>query len=172
MYKKKNVTKLFILLLIAIAFSIFTQNNVNATTTTTANGQIYELNENSDTIKDDKILEYDARTKETREVDMQELRELNSLLRKNTDCTMGYTPKKNNLTPSIIEPRAIFNRVYNVTADPNYITCRVSLNGNEANGSASLVGKNLALTAAHCIFDSNNNFYNWECYPAYARWSI
>lgn len=56
----------------------------------------------------------------------------------------------------------------------NRKNCRVTFEGTY-NGeygtfaaSAVLVGNNLALTAAHCVMDSNGNIHpNWKIYPRY-----
>lgn len=48
-----------------------------------------------------------------------------------------------------------------------YRLCRLTINGGLNSGSGFLVGPKLLLTAAHCIYDDNNNIMPVIFYPAY-----
>lgn len=169
--------KLFITLLISISFCIlFSTNNVKATN---INEKIEELEE-----KGLMITEYDAETKQTREIAISEFKQIVSSLYNlnngNTITTLeGYDPQekitlKNNLIPyqkSTDDER--FNKVINTNAIPCKYTCRLGYrdrNNGFKVGSGSLVGPNLLLTAAHCIYDEKDDnfiYQGWMCYPRY-----
>lgn len=48
-----------------------------------------------------------------------------------------------------------------------YRLCRLTINGGLNSGTGFLVGPKLLLTAAHCIYDENNNIMPVVFYPAY-----
>ncbi len=48
-----------------------------------------------------------------------------------------------------------------------YRLCRLTINGGLSSGTGFLVGPKLLLTAAHCIYDENNNIMPVVFYPAY-----
>ena len=167
----KKLTKLIFLLFLFFSFLSFSNLKVNANTENIQPYQVTdEMVENLEKMqksvgRDEKIMKYDARTKKTTEVDMQELRQINTLKSKSSNVTEGYTLNKVNSKLNTLQPKAVFNRVYDVTADPNFHTGLISISGKNA-GTGFLVGRNLVLTAAHCVMDDNNEFYDWRFYPA------
>ena len=169
----KKLTKLIFLLFLFFSFLSFSNLKVNANTENIQPYQVTdEMVENLEKMqksvgRDERIMKYDARTKKTTEVDMQELRQINTLKSKSSNVTEGYTLNKVNSKLNTLQPKAVFNRVYDVTADPNFHTGLISISGKNA-GTGFLVGRNLVLTAAHCVMDDNNEFYDWRFYPAYA----
>lgn len=168
---KKLATKVLIILLLIFSFLIFSNMEVNAETIEPyqiTDEMVENLEEiEKSVIREEKIMKYDTRTKETTEVDIQELKQINTLKNNSSNVTKAYTPSKINTKLDTLQPRAVFNRVYDVTADPNFHTGLISISGKNE-GTGFLVGRNLVLTAAHCVMDDNNEFYDWRFYPAYA----
>ena len=164
--------KLFILVLLFItSFFIFSKKEVKAVEIApdqVTDEMIKQLEKMEKSVsKEEKIMKYDSRTKQTTEVNMQEIKQLSKLRNSNSNTTNEYNPIRVNTNLETIQPRAVFNRVYDVTADPNFHTGLITISGNNA-GTGFLVGRNLVLTAAHCVMDDNNQFYDWRFYPAYA----
>ena len=134
---------------------------------------------------DAKIMKYDSRTGETTEVNKDELRKellSKNILNQNDEFTTipGYFPDGNTSSSNLntqIFPRASASSALKVTdtsVDRYRGTCRIEANSTSSNemmiGSGFLVGPNLALTAAHCVFDGDNNnaiYPNWNIYAAY-----
>ncbi len=58
---------------------------------------------------------------------------------------------------------SLFNRL----SPKEYRLCRLTINGGLDSGSGFLVGPKLLVTAAHCIYDDNNNIMPVVFYPAY-----
>ncbi len=122
-------------------------------------------------------MKYDVRTKKVIEVDNEELEQvLNNYKIKNGDTynkLNSYNPfeakhfSKISFTKSVHE--ALTKQVTDTSVFPYRTTCKV--NGNIKNdkvegtveGSASLVGPNIALTAAHvCFIEYNKEWYTYE----------
>lgn len=174
--KKNLVTKVLGALIISITFLIFITNyNVEATSSI--------LNETLEA--EEKIMEYDAITGETREVDMKELRQIiatqNNMNENGDNSCSSYNTNLSKielepLAPSEIidrvidtsssqtelEPLAsseIVDRVTNTSSFPYRATCRTKSNtssGDTRYGTAAIVGPKVALTAAHCVFDMDD----------------
>lgn len=180
--KRSFVKKLLILLLILTTFMIFiVNNNVMA-------ANIEETKDNPDELEiliepEDKIMKYDARTNETTEVDMEEIRQALSS-KANSNKTTTNLPSANllkfnkfsmnNKLNSLNVLAASTQKINNTSSYPNVTVCRIQVNANlvptVANGTAAIVGTKLALTAAHCVFnpDNNNQAYpGWTIYPGY-----
>jgi V8-like Glu-specific endopeptidase len=177
--KKNLITKLSITLLISIAFSILIVNyNVEATNSEQTN---ITLNEILNT--EEKIMKYDAITNKTTEVDVEELKEIVTLQsNKNAEdnySLTSYNPSLNSEVYSSKIPLVSLSsattaeRITNTSGFPYKVTCRVTSNDNNGGthyGTASIVGPNAAITAAHCVFDSSNGnavLRNWTLYPGY-----
>ena len=145
--------KLIITLLGSIAFSILIfSHNVNAAS---INSTDYTLDEilNSE----DKIMQYDAITGETTEVDMEELKTiLKSSFNVQNDINSNsyYDPYENIFSSQLLQSRASWTRYIDTRDFTQRVTCKITTSTG-AEGSAVLVGPNLALTAAHCIWKSD-----------------
>lgn len=117
------------------------------------------------------IYKYDKKTDTTTVVDTDEMLALYNLTR--TNESEGYTPP-NQLTTNWDfnsarnTPNFFFSP--NLSVRPYSDTCKIIAEGGLQHGSGFLVGSNLLLTNAHCVFTDKTfeNFYaNWTCYPAY-----
>lgn len=178
--KKNDTKKLVILLLMLTIFAIFiVNNNVMA-------ASIEETQDEQEIIiePEDKIMMYDAKTNETTEVDMEELRQAlgakansnkitaslpsNQSLRLNK-LLMGNQLNSLNRFPSTV------SKINQTNIVPYVAVCRIQVYGNLVdqtfpNGTAAILGKNVALTAAHCVFDQYKNnevFKQWTIYPGF-----
>lgn len=182
--KKFFMLKLFIILLISSVFLIFILNcDVKAT-----NCEGEELN--LDEIDEGEILCYDSETKETTVVDMEELRQVLKAQRGVTanTTTSSYIPKgeaymisdSSFVAPSrtgysVTSLDATMEKVNNTFVFPHKQTCRLTYkdaSGGTHTGSGSIIGPNILLTCAHCIFDTDNNnavFSDWTAYPGYNK---
>lgn len=176
--KSKLISKIFIIATVVSISSLFLNANTSKATTI-ANEQettvtLEEIMETEDT-----IMEYDARTNTTREVDMEALKqslnnenELQGELSTTADYSTSKIIKKYT-EPSVSLLSQSAQRVTNTNSFPYSATCRIEAinsKGSKCYGTAALVGANLALTSAHCVFDHNDNNYvyrNWTVYPGY-----
>lgn len=177
---KNLITKCLITLLFISMFLTFNVNfNVQASNEKQTNSTLEEfLN------TDEKIMMYDARTNETKEVNMEEvkanLNKRNTVKSNNFDSLPSYKMSENSsflrpsLDVSIQSTAGPVERVIDTTVARYRATCRVSANDTKSQrsiyGTASLVGPNLALTAAHCVFnkdDGNKAYPGWCLFPAY-----
>lgn len=173
--KRRIILKMFILIVLSSMFSlIINVNNVKATMEEQSNTVTIEQILNTE----DKIMEYDAKTNTTREVDMEALRQnLNAqnTLQGEILTTADYNSSniRKYVEPSISLLSQSTQRVTNTNSFPYKATCRIeALNssGNKCYGTAALIGSNLALTSAHCVFDQDDNNYkyrNWTVYAGY-----
>lgn len=177
--KKNFIIKIFTILFISTILILICNHKVMATNFDEENNTLTDTL-NSET----KIMEYDAITNETREVDMQELREVlkqqNKSYGQNNFSIPSIAPQ--NLKRSFVDKsfslltnrEGSLNKVLNTEVRPYLTTCRITCTGPNlgitvANGTASVIGLNLAFTAAHCVFDESNNaiLKNWTIYPGY-----
>lgn len=172
-----------VVLLITIASQIFLVSSVNATSATTATKRIIAPEMATDevvpiSLEEEKIMEYDATTGITREVDMEEVRQ--SLMRtrgsENSDRIEPYDPLANSSENNLISPRATYYSVSDVTAFPYRATCRIKADvyGETLVGSGYVAGPNIVVTAAHCVMNQNDNdatFADWVAYPGYSNGS-
>ena len=171
--KKHLISKLLIIFLISTTFSFIMINNTNATNLET---------ENSATVsnEEEQILEYDAITGKTTVVDMEELQKSISLCDKNSNIATNTIPGQSITFPKFKSPfmtmmsdpgyetRAL--RITDTTQFPYRSVLKVSFDG--GSGTASLIAPKGALTAAHVIFNEDNEpFANWTCYVAFNNWS-
>ncbi len=130
---------------------------------------------------EEKIIKYDATTGETTEIDLEELKSkinlLNAIGNENlSNSTKGYDPYSskyldNNdgtITPNALEDY-FFTKVYDTSVYPYRDTCRLIIDGGMAYGSGYLVGPNVMLTAAHCVYNSekDNEPRQFIVYPGY-----
>ena len=121
-----------------------------------------------------KIMKYDARTNETTEVNMDELRskisKRNNINSNSTLILNSYNPNQNSSVTSSIQPFATgMEIVQDTSIYPNISVCKIFCIEGEL-GTAALVGPNTAITAAHCVFDQKNNneiIKNWTIYAGY-----
>ncbi len=168
------ISKIFIILLIlSTSLMCFFTSNAHAVN---VKQEDYQLE------SDEKIMEYDAITNETKEVNMEELKQLIEIQNKSTNNVTSYNSispynpySEKDLTQDTImplyEPSA--RRITDTGSYPYRTTCRVSVensSGTTRYATAAIVGPKVALTAAHCIFDATNGnavFKNWTIYPGY-----
>lgn len=160
--------KLQILLLIVITcIMLLLSSNVQATT----------IEEND--VTEEKIMKYDAITGETTEVNIEELQQVlaNSYNENSIYTLEGYNPNELMYTPKIIT-NSVTPYIYRVPKEnslgfPYKVTCRITANlaskPGEYIGTASLVGNNLALTSAHCVWntETKEKYTEWNIYPGY-----
>lgn len=189
--KKKLIKKLFITLLINTIFLMFiVTTNVRAVSNEKLGSVLEEVSEGTEEteqllVVEEKIMEYDVRTNTTREVDLQELTQKASKLRtKNADGSLSIESIKGTAQyMSKVFPIKSNYSVFSSSRDkisdtsilPYSAVCRItfsdpSSSSGKSLGSGALVGKNILLTSAHCVFDKNNNnvkFENWIAEPAY-----
>ena len=161
---KKNIVRFLFLLGICVIVSICVPNyNVKATS---LEENISVLDEKKNT--EEKIMMYDAVTKETTEVDMEELKKVIKA-QNNTNSIKSYIPSDiktysevglPKLAPAEVRASATsVNRITNTSTAPYITTCRIAAknsSGSNVYGTASMVGPNVALTCAHCVFDPYN----------------
>ncbi len=123
-----------------------------------------------DANKDTKIMEYDRETGETKEVNMEELKQnliVNyGLQDAQTEKTEGYDPYKKTKLKPLNYRASNYEKVPDVSQFPFRTICYITLKnsaGQTGNGSGFLVGRKLLLTSAHCVFDRDNNdeLLNW-----------
>ncbi len=174
--KKNLLMKIsFIFLFIVMLFLCFGKSNVYATSTEiiddVKDNNTIMLDENLNA--DEKIMKYDAITGETTEVNMQEIKQLISNLDKknltgtaNQPNVIGYDAK---MLQSITTTRALPP----IRETTNMAVCKLEISGGSY-GTATLVGSNVALTAAHCVWNEHTKvkYANLVIYPNYKNRSI
>lgn len=167
---KKRISKLFILFVIISILSMCAiTNRVEART---LEENITKAEEN--VVVEDKIMKLDAKTNEKTEVDMEEIKKKYEELEISGEASnllKAYVPKG----VEVIQPRATssYREIISDTSKfPYNIICKVvgfSAEGAEG-GSGIIIGRNLLLTAAHCVFDYDNGdeiYRNWVAHPGY-----
>ena len=133
-----------------------------------------DINENN-IIAKDKIMMYDAETGETTEVifDKKKLNKLNTTRTVdggNIIIESGNKNRKDRFFMANNTLSATDSPVTNTNEFPYKAICQLQYGeGGQAKGSGTgaLVGYRILLTAAHCVFDENNNdekFPNWIAY--------
>ncbi len=167
---KRNLsTELFAIILISIICTLFMlSNNVYGYSSSMLRQDKVINIDDSTSRNEGKLMRYDVKTGETTEVNTEELKQLASLLSDNDIDTLPAYNSNNilqaNQAVSDDEP---FEVVTDTSLCPYKGVCRLTFNmasnGEEAMGSGSLVGKNILLTTAHCVFDDttmkqNTNF--------------
>ena len=190
--RKKLFTKLYITLLISAMFLILIlTSNVRAVNTEEGLSVLEEVSEEEviDTEEssyvEEKIMEYDARTGTTTEVDMEELRQISTILRNkngnNSLSVESIEPSKEYISKSVskMPNYSLLSSDREIIGDtsilPYSAVCKITLSNpsasnGQSDGSGTLIAKNAVLTSAHCVFDKNNNnakFENWVAYPAF-----
>ena len=198
---KKLALRLFTILTIGIMLSLLIVFNrvaaANSTYGMVGQQPSLTLNQLKDNIlidTDEKIMKYDARTNETTVVDMDELKELinpkisylssnsNSSSSSNAIIIPPYNlPDNSNTTPDVSPMGYLPNSaemVSNTNNYPNNQICRLEFqdsNNITHYGSAALIGgPRVAITAAHCVFNVNDNkatYKNWKIQPGYSNGS-
>lgn len=124
---------------------------------------------------EEKIMKYNAKTQETTEVNIFELKKLLTLQigTKSSLCNSipPYDPFENSIKVFSADTA---ERVTDTYTFPNRVTCRIVAQTTSNNitsntyGTCAIVGPNVGLTAAHCVFDQNNGNAikkNWTIYP-------
>lgn len=179
---------LIVLLLISTLLVTFSSYNITlATDELSNNDSIYVFDESIDeselieaqSLEDEKILMYDAKTGETTEIDMDVVREniTSSYSRSTNQTTPTYTNSYDpyafsSSSEDLISTFSIYNEVTSYSTFPYRVTCRLiyDVYGRTGISTGFLVGPNLLLTAAHCVMNMDDNdatFADWTAYPGY-----
>lgn len=179
----KKISKILITFII-IFLCIFSYSyRVNA-----VEENIEELEENvEENEKETVIVTYDKLTNETTEVNMDEIKQLFGTRNRTLSYEELYNipledSREHHIRQYFTIPDSArdisiskFCRIDgNLDVYPYKYICKVRAT-QALNGSGFLVGPNLLLTAAHCVFDSTDTdgdrhyFENWVCYPGYAN---
>lgn len=133
-----------------------------------------DIQKNTISDKEEKIIKYDAITGETTEVDMKLLKEKNKLFNlanKNSNSTEPYNPLKlpgkNTTKSNRLMMDSFYTKVTDTIIFPYVVTCRIDAGIDE--GTGFLVGPNMMLTAAHVLYndENNNELRNFTVYPGY-----
>lgn len=173
--QKKLKRSFTLIILIVLTFFIFMNTQTVKANTNDETNKIEEI------ILDEEIeIEvYDARTNTTRDVDMDEIRDLLGSKNSSTNgisTTAGYKPFKSvnrYTTPTLTANSSTAQPVNSTSSFPYKSTCRIKAYDSEGKAhyaTAALVGKKLALTSAHCVFDQAHGNYvyrNWTVEPGY-----
>mgnify|MGYP005776656771 FL=1 len=179
---KISLTKKFWALLITILFLlVIFANNVKASeylnTVQDISEKIGYQETKQDSFEEEKILQYDAKTGKTTEINMEDISKKLVAEGKNIEenSIPPYIPNNNFLKNyyntyeplmplSSIEP---FNNVIDMSEFPYRVTCRLECSG--GSGSGFLVGPNLLLTSAHCVMNpkDNSKYTDWIAYPGF-----
>lgn len=186
--KKEFVTRLSITIII-MEIALFTMANHSVEAT---NVNIIEELTEMELGEEQVILQYDAETGQTTEINMDELKQnINQMYRtRNTvvNIISAYegeakdvdiitinnedgTIQQNNGVQSISE--GVFHSVGDTSSYTNRATCRLRMfnsDGEEVIGSGYLAGPNLLVTCAHCVMDKEDNdfvYTQWTAYPGY-----
>lgn len=182
---KKILIVLLLIVLLLESLEIFF-NNVQATVQELETPTLNEILES-----EEKIMMYDARTNETTEVDMEQLRQTVALKNKARgisdinsiapyDPYSSYSFMSKNVSKNGInsltnvddsDPGLEYGltRVKNTALFPNRSICWIKTDA-ETGGTCSIVGPNIGLTAAHCVFRSDANdrpYMGFEIYAAF-----
>lgn len=141
-----------------------------------------DIQKNTISDKEEKIIKYDAVTGETTEVNIKLLKEKNKLLNltnKNFSSTEPYNPlqlpSKNSTKSSRLMMDSFYTKVTDTIIFPYIATCRIGVTTNMdsdleiGEGTGFLVGPSMMLTAAHVLYDDekNNELRNFTVYPGY-----
>ncbi len=166
--------KIYNLLFLSFLFIILLGNiNVNASTVENETSRLNEILDSKE-----RIMKYDAITGETTEVDIEELQEvvkekyglkdskeamLNTIF--SNKSKIMYTPN------ALMSTNGPLTRYINTTGTIQRAVCKVK--SDQGNASACLVGNNVALTAAHVIWNENtkDKHTNLKFYPGYSNGS-
>ena len=180
---KRNFLKILtiILLFIIIMISSFiSPSKVNATNITYNEKRIIcpdiKIGDIPISHLEEKIVEYDATTGITKEVDMNTLRK--SIILKSIknggvyDRIEPYDPLNNN-TVNTISPYSLVNPVSDTSSLPYRAICRIKGKYSifELDASGYMAGPRILVTAAHCVMNIDNNdsyFSDWVAYPGYS----
>lgn len=162
----KLVTTLLVIIMLSLTISVY---SVSATSE--------DISENQEEVlQEEKILMYDAETGETTEIDMDQLRQNIAMTYSQNGTEMNRVEPYNantNINISRAElaeaDREDFTVIWDTTGIPNRGICRLEFD--EGTGTGFLIGPNLLLTNAHCVFDDEDNhiFTNWVAQPGYNR---
>lgn len=169
---KNILTKLLLIIFIIIFLTIIFINPVRAfdKNEVLRKEDTFEQLENAP--ENNIIYKFDKKTNKTTIVDVDEILALYNLSR--TNESMGFMPQN--------QQKSIWTDNKFTRDTPNWFfspqlglrpysdTCKIIAEGGLQHGSGFLVGSNLLLTNAHCVFEDKNfeNYYsNWICYPAY-----
>lgn len=186
---KKSLIKISTMLLLTILMlsSFIFTSIVNAQSNYVTQGNLIALDMGTDEIvpleiEDETIMEYDATTGITREVDLDALRE--KIFSKQTrsgaryDRIEPYDPLTDSNSNSIgsITPYATYNLVSNTSSMPYRAVCRIKADkyGKTVVASGYIAGPGVLVTAAHCVMNEDDNdafFADWVAYPGYTNGS-
>ncbi len=178
--KSVSIFFVFIFVMLCNKANAFSEEKI--TTMEAPKDATYSVNMNKLLNSDGKIMEYDAKTNSTTEVDKSKLRQALSQQISKQDIyeIPGYFPQQSKEKESL-DSRTILRasassaeRIYDTSVARYRATCRIEANDTKSDkivtGTGFLVGPNLAITAAHCVFngdDNNQKYPNWNIFAAY-----
>lgn len=179
---RKQLSKVIItnLLVIIVYLLIVSTHNVKAASIENEM-EGFELEEATtnvslDTIlrEEDEIMKYDVKTGKTTKVDIEELRKLVTYSNEEESdrCLSYYDPFERAYQSRILgnSSRIAIYRYIDTSNFRNRVVCKTT-NTEGANGTATLVGPKIVLTAAHAVFNSSTKqkYTNWTCWPGYSN---
>lgn len=176
--KNLFIKKFLISLLIGIIFILLTctrYSNATITENEQSNKEGNEITVNDVLETSSKIMKYDANTNETTEVNMQEIENILKIKNDKTSYTTSYRPNNPIIshltTPYILNDNGSMERINDTSIYPYSVTCRISSNNSSGIlvvGTGTLVGPKILITAAHCVYDENNEKLKyWTAYAGY-----
>lgn len=191
----KSIYALIIITILALSLSSY---SVNASTTNLEEFDLEEINlkdvitqEEYEALKEfqemqamlpkaeEKIIKYDATTGESTEVDLEALKSKVRLLDATSNISTNYIPSYNPNSERYLDrngtanPYSLFKPEYtkidNPTVFPYNVICKISMNGGTASGTGFMVAPKLMLTAAHNLYDveNENELRDFVVFPAY-----
>ena len=185
---------------IIICLTIFTNNVVKANETESKILKSFEgyniaTEDLINSIPDGKLFEYDATTGKTTELNMEKIRKNAEQKAKKMGFPQGQTKsfvpnhkitdtRMHDSVPYLSSssfasvPYSLgssFTRVPNRLQEPYISICKIYAKASNDStqsmcGTGFLVGSNLLITSAHCVFNKDNNdqkYIDWEAWPAY-----
>lgn len=168
--KKDLIKKFIIISLISIMFTMIV--SINTVQATNSNSENFIADETSEA--EEKIMMYDAENDTTTEIDMEALRKSISRQKTSSNSVEPYNMPSKAIFSRAVDTYATYSnsmqRITNTSAFPNKATCKIMESaGQKTIGTAALVGPKVALTAAHCVFDTKTKetIKNWTILPGY-----
>ena len=156
--EKKQTFKLLIILFLTGLSLLFLIPSVYASS---MEDHMFNSLNAEDEMEEVKIMRYDALTGETTEIDRYEVKKLDTELKEEKE-------KVNTFTSNVVKPISTYSTLStsSSTASANKI-CKAIWTG--GSGTATLVNSRMALTAAHCVWETDTKVKhnNFVLYPGY-----
>lgn len=184
---KKVILKIVLILLIfTIAIQIFFIKKINAIGISKGKNIAFNIATDREVAErftlnseDEIIMEYDAKSGITREIDMKELRKSLEKTRTNkkTNRVEPYDPLANQTYNNRLSTtETTYNPIYDLSDFPARATCRIKADvyGDTLVATGYMAGAKIVVTAAHCVMNLHDNdatFADWIAYPGYQNGS-